>query len=185
MEFPSDHLADQARGLLERLDILGWKLVLAESCTGGLVAAALVEIPGVSDYLCGTAAVYRSATKQQWLDVPDPLLESRGAVSRQTTQCLAEQVLRKTPEAHVAAAVTGYLGPGAPAGREGLVYVAVALRQKDAGAGPSVCVREHRIADHQIRRHGDGAVAIRRTQQTRAAEQVITDLLASLEQHRR
>jgi PncC family amidohydrolase len=185
MEFPSHHLADQAGRLLEMLDAFGWKLVLAESCTGGLVAAALVEIAGVSDYLCGTAAVYRSATKQQWLDVPEALLETHGAVSPQTTRCLAEQVLRKTPEADVASAVTGYLGPGAPVGREGLVYVAVALRQIEADAGPSVCVREHRIVDHQIRRHGDGAVAIRRTQQTRAAEQVIADLLASLEQQRR
>ncbi len=118
-------LASQVVGLLEAK---GQKLVLAESCTGGLVAALLATVPGVSRFLCGSAVTYREDTKIRWLGVPDELLRRCTAVSQEVTCCMAIHVLQRTPEANLAAAVTGYLGPDSPDHSDGLYFVAVAHR---------------------------------------------------------
>jgi PncC family amidohydrolase len=105
------------------------KVVFAESCTGGLVSGALTRIPGISEFHCGGVVVYRNATKQAYLDVPTRLLKKPGPVSAKMTQLLARRVLHKTPEADVALAVTGHLGPNAPRELDGQVFVALAWRQ--------------------------------------------------------
>ena len=113
-------------GLRDRGD----RIVLAESCTAGLVAAELGQIPGISDFLCGSMVVYRTATKTAWLGIPSEVLQDPaiGPVSAMVTLSLAEVILEKTPEATLAAAITGHLGPGAPTGMDGQVYCAIVRR---------------------------------------------------------
>lgn len=113
-----------ATGLREN----GLKIVFAESCTAGLASATLARIPGISDHHCGSAVVYRLDTKHRWIDVPDAMLIDPGPVSREVAEAMARGVLAKTPEACVAAAITGHLGPNAPAGQDGLIWMAVAVR---------------------------------------------------------
>ncbi len=112
-----------ATGLREK----GLKIVFAESCTAGLVSATLARIPGISDFLCGSAVVYRLDTKHRWLDIPEAMLQNPGPVSRPVAESMA-RVLMMTPEADVAAAITGHLGPNAPDGMDGLVWMAFARR---------------------------------------------------------
>ncbi len=109
----------------------GLKIVFAESCTAGLVSATLARIPGISEHHCGSAVVYRLDTKHRWLDVPEALLLDPGAVSREVAEALARGVLQKTPEADVAAAITGHLGPNAPTEMDGLIWMAVAVRRDE------------------------------------------------------
>ena len=114
----------------DRLRDSGDRLVLAESCTAGLVAAELGQIPGISEFLCGSMVVYRTLTKAAWLGISqDPLFHPDiGPVSAQVTMSLAEAVLIQTPEATISAAITGHLGPGAPPSLDGQLFFAVARR---------------------------------------------------------
>ena len=116
------------------------RLVLAESCTGGLAAALLARIPGVSEFLCGSAVVYQVETKARWLGVSRRLLRDPGPVSREVAAAMATGALKSTPHADVAASVTGHLGPGAPPGQDGLVFVAFAAR--GSGKQPHVAVKK-------------------------------------------
>lgn len=106
------------------------RLVLAESCSGGLVAAALVGVPGISEWLCGSAVTYRDDTKHRWLGVSQAALSDPAvtAVSEFVACQMASGVLQSTPEADLAVVTTGHLGPGAPAGQDGLVFLGVANR---------------------------------------------------------
>jgi nicotinamide-nucleotide amidase len=103
----------------------------AESCTGGLVAGLLTEIPGSSDMLERGFVVYSNAAKQELLGVPAETLVSHGAVSQETAVAMAEGVLRASP-AEVAVSVTGIAGPdgGTAAKPVGLVHFACATRGK-------------------------------------------------------
>lgn len=105
------------------------KLVLAESCTGGMAAAALCSLPGISANFCGSSVVYRDETKANWLGISRKILEDETAVSDTVAQAMAAHLLRHTPEADIAAAVTGYLGPDAPEHLDGVVIGATAVRQ--------------------------------------------------------
>ena len=107
-------------------------LVCAESCTAGLVAATLAGIPGASQWLCGSAVVYRNATKTAWLGVSSEILSDpdRGDVCRETAIRMAEGVLAVTSEAAVAISVTGHLGPKAPLSMDGMIYVGWAERNQ-------------------------------------------------------
>ena len=100
------------------------KLVLAESCTAGLAAAALGGIPGISNWFCGSAVVYRTETKVAWLGV-DPrgfLAPEPDSVGSRTSNKLVEALLANTPEADIAAAITGHLGPNAPSELDGRCF---------------------------------------------------------------
>lgn len=120
------------------------RVVFAESCTGGLIPQILTEISGISEHLCGSAVVYRIATKAAWLGVDQSVLEKPGPVSRVVAEQMAVGVLAKTPEANLAASVTGHLGPNAPKRQDGLIYSAVALRS-DRDKEPIVVVRRYRL----------------------------------------
>ena len=102
-------LAELAHSIFGLLARGNQRLVLAESCTGGLVAATLVQVPGVSQYLLGSAVTYHEHAKQQWLDIPASLIENHTAVSAEVTQAMARQVLRHTPLATCSLAITGHL----------------------------------------------------------------------------
>ncbi len=107
------------------------RIVLAESCTGGNVAAALARVPGISDWLCGSFVVYRNDSKASWLGINQAILADPqiGPVSRDVTELLAQAALARTPEADVAAAITGHLGPGALSEFDGKIFGAICLRK--------------------------------------------------------
>ena len=139
-------LSAEAKRLAQILDSKQLRIVFAESCTGGLVSATLTQIPGISSYHCGSAVVYQVQTKAAWLGISRDLLDDPGPVSSEVAIEMACGVLGKTPQAHVAASVTGHLGPDAPENQDGLIYVAVAVRDSSRKTG-KVDVREHWLSE--------------------------------------
>jgi nicotinamide-nucleotide amidase len=115
-----------ATDLFEALKSANAKVVFAESCTGGMVAFEMTKLPGVSTVFCGSAVTYREDTKQRWLGVDGETMQSLSAVSAPVAHQMASGVLSQTPEATLAVAITGHLGPQAPQGLDGCVFVAVA-----------------------------------------------------------
>lgn len=160
-------LAENARRLVDQLSRRDLRIVFAESCTGGLVAATLTQIPGVSNWLCGSAVTYQEATKQAWLNVPEHDLRQYTAVSEQVTRVMAQQVLAKTPQADFAVAVTGHLGPDAPKDIDGVVFIAAASRE----------IPESDVATMQIRLTQDD----RRSRQIEAAGAVLRFTIENLD----
>lgn len=140
-------LEQEAKALAERLAACRVRIVLAESCTGGLAAAALAGVPGISQWLCGSAVTYREATKIAWLGVAPEELARHSAVSEQVTRQMATGALARTAEAHLAGAITGHLGPHEPAGRDALVFVCVGRR---VGSGADRLWTER----HQLQQQG-------------------------------
>ncbi len=114
------------------------RLVLAESCTGGMAAAALTGIPGISKFFCGSLVVYRDASKSGWLGIDPSLIEKNDAVSPETALAMALRALDITKEAEISASITGHLGPDAPAEQDGLIYIATAIRQASGAAWTEV-----------------------------------------------
>ena len=166
-----------ARRLAALLEQHALQLVLAESCTAGLVAATLARVPGISAHLCGSAVVYQVETKSAWLKIPESMLDQPGPVSRVVAAEMAKRVLARTPHANVSAAVTGHLGPGAPRRQDGLAYTAIAF-QPTGGTGrssaASLFVRKLQLEPPPP---GAGSVALRALRvrrQQQAALAVIT-----------
>ncbi len=129
---PGMNVQEIAPSLVRLLADRRIRIVLAESCTGGMVAAELAMVPGVSDWFCGSAVTYRSDTKMKWLAVKQEDIDRFTAVSSQVAQQMAGGVLSKTPEADIAVSITGHLGPQAPEGFDGLVFIGWARRDRDA-----------------------------------------------------
>jgi nicotinamide-nucleotide amidase len=143
-------LIDPARALLELCRARKLTIAAAESCTGGLLAATLTEIPGSSAAFDRGFVTYSNAAKTAMLGVPVDLLEIFGAVSAETAQAMASGALARAG-ADLAVAITGIAGPGGgmPGKPVGLVHFAAAAR----GGGRS----------HQARQFGDiGRAAVRR-----------------------
>lgn len=115
--------------LLERYRRAGRRLATAESCTGGMVAAALTDIAGSSDVVERGFVTYSNEAKQELLGVPGDMLAKHGAVSLQVARAMAEGALAHS-HADVAVSVTGIAGPGgATAGKPvGLVYFGLARK---------------------------------------------------------
>ncbi len=128
--FPQSKLDQTARRFWQLMHRHHLGFVFAESCTGGLLAATLTRVPGVSELFCGSWVVYQLESKSRWLGVPWDLLESPGPVSAEVAQAMAQCALKRTRAAHVAVATTGHLGPLAPRPLDGVLYVAVAYRSK-------------------------------------------------------
>jgi PncC family amidohydrolase len=126
---------DELLGQAERLQGVcigrGLTVALAESCTGGLVADAITDVPGSSAYFVGGIVAYADDAKARLLGVPTEVLAAHGAVSAQVARAMAEGV-RERFGSSLAASVTGIAGPdgGTAAKPVGLTYVAVA---DDAG----------------------------------------------------
>jgi nicotinamide-nucleotide amidase len=115
-----------ARGLLEQAARRGWTVGVAESLTGGLVVASLVEVPGASSVVRGAVVAYATDLKATLLGVEGRLLAERGAVDPDVATSMA-QGARRVTGADVGLATTGVAGPGPQDGNPpGLVYVAVA-----------------------------------------------------------
>ncbi len=102
----------------------GLTLATAESCTGGLVAARITDVPGSSDVFLGSIVAYADAVKLGQLGVPEDMLAAHGAVSAETAAALAHGV-RERLRADVGVAVTGVAGPGGgtPEKPVGLVFL--------------------------------------------------------------
>lgn len=102
-------------------------LSLAESCTGGLIAAALTDVPGSSDYFLESAVTYSNGAKMRMLGVPAELLDQYGAVSAPCAEAMAIG-MRQRSESDLAIAVTGIAGPGGgtPDKPVGTVFIALA-----------------------------------------------------------
>ena len=118
-----------AKRVLELFRARGLMIATAESCTGGLVAAALTDIAGSSDVFDRGFVTYSNAAKEAMLAVPAATLKRHGAVSSQTAAAMAAGALRHS-EADVAVAITGIAGPGGGSKDKpvGLVYFAAASR---------------------------------------------------------
>ena len=107
----------------------GMTLSLAESCTGGMVAARITDIPGSSAYFLEGAVTYSNAAKERSLLVSPALLVEKGAVSAETAMSMARGMRRRTGS-DIALAITGIAGPdgGTPEKPVGTVFVALADR---------------------------------------------------------
>ncbi len=123
-------LIEQATALLELCRRKQLRIATAESCTGGLVAATLTEIPGSSDVVERGFVTYSNEAKQAMLGVPEATLRRFGAVSRETAEAMAAGALKNSP-AELAVSVSGIAGPGggSPDKPVGLVYFAAASKR--------------------------------------------------------
>ena len=106
-----DAVLEQAARLLEHMRARGWRVATAESCTGGLIAAALTHVPGSSDVVDRGFVTYSNEAKTELLGVDAALIASHGAVSQPVAAAMAEGALARS-HADVAVSVTGVAGPG-------------------------------------------------------------------------
>lgn len=141
-EFFPERIESLAREVLAEARKRGWKVATAESCTGGLVAGALTEIPGSSDVFERGFSTYSNQAKQDVLGVPADLLKAHGAVSEPCARAMADGALRAAP-VQAAVAITGIAGPGGgtPEKPAGLVHFAAASN------GGEVIAVEKRFGD--------------------------------------
>jgi nicotinamide-nucleotide amidase len=118
-----------AHAVLDALRERKLKLATAESCTGGLVAAALTDVSGASDVLDAGFITYSNKAKQTTLGVPAETLRDHGAVSRQAAEAMARGAIAHS-DANISVAVTGIAGPGGGSADKpvGLVHFAAATR---------------------------------------------------------
>lgn len=118
-----------ARRVLAEARARGLIIATAESCTGGMVAAALTSIAGSSDVFDRGFVTYSNAAKTAMIGVPAPLISAQGAVSAEVAAAMAEGAL-KASGASLAVAITGVAGPGGGSVEKpvGLVHLAVAAR---------------------------------------------------------
>lgn len=100
---------------LQNLIAQGRKIATAESCTGGMVAAALSDLPGSSAVLMGGLVTYSDAAKQALLGVSAATLEQFGAVSEEVAAEMVQGALHALPGANLAVSITGIAGPGGSA----------------------------------------------------------------------
>jgi nicotinamide-nucleotide amidase len=126
------NLVALARRVVEENGARGRRVALAESCTGGLVAAALTEIPGSSEVLDAGFVTYSNEAKMKTLGVSLDVLETFGAVSIAVAWRMAQGALEKSG-ADVAVAITGIAGPGGGSEKKpvGTVVFARAVRGAD------------------------------------------------------
>jgi nicotinamide-nucleotide amidase len=122
-------LRKAAKHVLDLCRARGLRVTTAESCTGGLVAAALTEIAGSSDVVDSGFVTYSNDAKQKMLGVPAATLKRHGAVSGETAAAMAKGALKNSP-ADLAVAITGIAGPGGGSKQKpvGLVHFAAASR---------------------------------------------------------
>jgi nicotinamide-nucleotide amidase len=161
--FPQD-ITTLARGLLKEAQAANLHIALAESCTGGLVAAALTEIEGASAVVERGFVVYTNRAKIELLGVSQVLLRQHGAVSEEVARAMVEGALKHSP-AEMAVSVTGIAGPagGTPAKPVGLVHLAAA--------------RARGTMLHEERRFGDIGRAEVRMRSVEAALKLLFQLI--------
>ncbi len=137
-------LVEAARRVIDSNRAAGRRIATAESCTGGLVAAALTEVPGSSDVFVGGLVTYSNESKTALLKVSGDVLETFGAVSVATAWQMAQGALGKS-EADVAVAITGVAGPGG--GSEAKPVGTVVFARAERGGNPDHVVADTRQFD--------------------------------------
>ena len=145
----------------------GWTFGAAESCTGGLLAKRITDVPGASDVLRLSMVTYANEAKAQFLGVPEETLRDYGAVSFQTAKAMAEGI-RLAAGADLGIGITGVAGPGGgtPEKPVGLVFIAIcdgehtwARRMDPPGrvkSRESLRIRASSIALDMMRRRAEG-----------------------------
>lgn len=148
-----EKLVDAARKVIEANRAAGRRIVIAESCTGGLVSAALTEIPGSSDVLEGSFVTYSNDAKMDMLKVSEDVLDAFGAVSIAVAWQMAQNAIVKT-HADVAVAITGVAGPGGGSDKKPVGTVIFARMER--GQDP-----DHIVADTRaFENNGRGGVRL-------------------------
>lgn len=130
-----------AQRIIELLRDTNKTIVTAESCTGGLIAATLTDIPGASAAVHGGYITYSNTAKSRMIQVPSRLIHDYGAVSNQVARAMADGA-RNTARVDIAVSATGIAGPDGGTEKKpiGLVYVAVSTDL-------ATVVIEHRFGD--------------------------------------
>ena len=147
-----DDIAQLAAKVVEANAASGRKVVLAESCTGGLVSGALTEIPGSSSVLDRGFVTYSNEAKMEMLDVPSDIIETFGAVSIACVWAMAQGALKHSG-ADVAVAISGVAGPGGGTATKPVGTVVFARAIRDSEDEP----------EGELKRFGDvGRAEIRR-----------------------
>lgn len=143
--------------LAEALRARGWRIGSAESCTGGLIAAACTAVAGSSDWFERGVVTYSNQAKVELLGVDPLLIGAHGAVSEEVARAMAEGLLARAP-LQLAVAVTGIAGPGGavPGKPVGTVWLAV------AGGGPTQAERLQLGGDRAAVRAQTVAAALQR-----------------------
>lgn len=134
-------LVDAARRVVDSNREAGRTVAIAESCTGGLVSAAITEIPGSSEVLLAGFVTYSNKAKIKELKVSGDVLETFGAVSVATAWSMAQGALEQSG-ADVAVAITGVAGPGGGSDKKPVGHVVFARAERDAD--PDVVVADTR-----------------------------------------
>jgi nicotinamide-nucleotide amidase len=121
--------ASRAAAVLEAFRARGWMLATAESCTGGLVAGVLTDVPGSSAVVERGFVTYSNEAKTEMLGVAPELIGANGAVSEPVARAMAEGALARS-RAHVAVSITGVAGPGGGSAAKpvGLVHFGLAVQ---------------------------------------------------------
>ena len=135
----AESLLTEAAALLQILRARGWMVATAESCTGGLIAAALTHVAGSSDVVDRGFVTYSNAAKSQMLGVDQALIASHGAVSEAVARAMAAGALARSA-ANVAVSVTGIAGPGGGSADKpvGLVWFGCAVRGGETASARQV-----------------------------------------------
>lgn len=155
----SDALEKKAYQLLEKACEADLSLATAESCTGGMIASLLTDVPGASHAFERGFITYTHEAKAEMLGVSEDLLERRGAVTREVAIAMAEGALERS-RADIALSVTGYAGGGK---EPGLVHFA--------------CARAGRKTAHRAEHFGDIGRGRIRIACMEVAIDMITDML--------
>jgi nicotinamide-nucleotide amidase len=162
-----DHLAML---LFHTMEQTADTLVLAESCTAGLIAATLSRIPGMSRRFAGSFVVYQVESKTAWLGVAAEMIQQHNVVSSVIAASMATQALGRTPHASIAMSITGHLGPDSPPELDGVAWLAIARR------GLETRTTELRLKSESSGNSRD----CRHDRQTDAVHQALTMLLSTI-----
>ncbi|MCR9255967.1 MAG: CinA family protein [Alphaproteobacteria bacterium] len=139
-----DDLIESAGALLDLMTKHNLMLTTAESCTGGLIAAAMTEVPGSSAVIDRGFVTYTNEAKTEMLGVDADLIKRVGAVSEEVAKAMAEGALARS-NADVAVSVTGIAGPGGGSEEKpvGTVHIGCALK------GEQVFSEKHKLPGHR------------------------------------
>jgi nicotinamide-nucleotide amidase len=142
-------------------ELAGRRIALAESCTGGLLAARLTDLPGSSEYVAGGVVAYSNAAKRDLLGVEAELIDSQGAVSPAVAEAMAEGALTRFG-ADLAVGITGIAGPAGGSEDKPVGYVCICVKDSEGrtlardpklpGGRGDVRDRSVSVAMHMIRR---------------------------------
>lgn len=133
-------LVEKAREVIEANRAAGLRIAVAESCTGGLVSAALTEIPGSSDVFEAGLVTYSYEAKVEMLGISLDVLETFGSVSIAVAWAMARGVIEKS-HADVAVAITGIAGPDGGSDKKPVGTVVFARARRDANPDEVVADR--------------------------------------------